>query len=725
MTLDWFMISGLERTINTMAVLKATIQLKSDLCAGSGYSYAGIIDSDVCYTDLGLPYIPARRLKGCLRESAELIGLSTIDQIFGVRGDSKPGSIKISNAYLADNDDLSRQIEWFKQENPDLFSQAEVIEQYTTVKAQTAINNETGKAKENTLRFTRVVNHYSSEKEENRFICEVEINDEYAKDIKKAFNALRHIGMDRNRGLGSVKCMIEPTEKESPDEKEYSFSDEREYRIDYSLENVQPLILSNDNAGRSEIFIPGQSVLGFFASKCKENEEGFDDLFLNGSTIFSNLYPEVQTSDNGSSKKVRTFPVPAYIQKLKKSKKTVNVLFDEDASDEEYSPKDGNQPKKINDAYAYIIDGQNMILFEPESDVVYHHSKRTEDNSDGILYSLTKLNEGNIYKGFIVVKGKHAKNLIRILNENCPYFGKSKSAQYGKCIVRDISVSENVKEEKEYKGKVAVVLKSDGIFVYNDSYYTSNADEVKEIIAEQLGIRSVINGASYGENGEKDHDYVSSKYITGYNTKWNLKKPSFSAIKAGSTFIFDLDSETKIDACFVGEKNHEGYGEIMILPLSEMSYKINVKKGDPANVGSGIEKMRPELLAILRDRLYIKLFDDAINERNNLKITSSLLGRVILMAKQSEDKKDLLARVESIKSEEKKKIKKFLDNVIGNGEAVMLHRIDSYDEYALLKKYEADDDYINRNWKAYLINLLAQEKYHIKEKGKYEGDEDE
>ena len=52
------------------------ITLKSDLCVGSGYSYAGIIDSDICYDALGLPYIPARRLKGCLREAAELIGLS-------------------------------------------------------------------------------------------------------------------------------------------------------------------------------------------------------------------------------------------------------------------------------------------------------------------------------------------------------------------------------------------------------------------------------------------------------------------------------------------------------------------------------------------------------------------------------------------------------------------------------------------------------------------------
>ncbi len=64
------------------------ITLKSDLCAGSGYSYAGIVDSDACYDTCGLPYIPAKRLKGCLREAAKMIGISPEqeERIFGKAG---------------------------------------------------------------------------------------------------------------------------------------------------------------------------------------------------------------------------------------------------------------------------------------------------------------------------------------------------------------------------------------------------------------------------------------------------------------------------------------------------------------------------------------------------------------------------------------------------------------------------------------------------------------
>ena len=49
---------------------KLRITLRSDLCAGSGESFGNSVDTDICISDAGLPYIPARRLKGCLRAEA-------------------------------------------------------------------------------------------------------------------------------------------------------------------------------------------------------------------------------------------------------------------------------------------------------------------------------------------------------------------------------------------------------------------------------------------------------------------------------------------------------------------------------------------------------------------------------------------------------------------------------------------------------------------------------
>ena len=49
--------------------MKITIELLSDICIGSGESYNSVIDTDVTYDDYGLPYIPAKRIKGCIREA--------------------------------------------------------------------------------------------------------------------------------------------------------------------------------------------------------------------------------------------------------------------------------------------------------------------------------------------------------------------------------------------------------------------------------------------------------------------------------------------------------------------------------------------------------------------------------------------------------------------------------------------------------------------------------
>ena len=88
--------------MNKMAVVRITLQ--SDLCVGSGYSYAGVIDSDVTSDRYGIPYIPARRLKGCMREAAEMISAvlqpDAISNLFGKRGQKMPGKLYIENARI-------------------------------------------------------------------------------------------------------------------------------------------------------------------------------------------------------------------------------------------------------------------------------------------------------------------------------------------------------------------------------------------------------------------------------------------------------------------------------------------------------------------------------------------------------------------------------------------------------------------------------------------------
>jgi len=72
--------------------MKIKIDLLSYTLTGSGEG-AGIIDSDVVLDDFGFPYIPSRRIKGVLRESAQevcdILGINDykiVNSIFGKDG---------------------------------------------------------------------------------------------------------------------------------------------------------------------------------------------------------------------------------------------------------------------------------------------------------------------------------------------------------------------------------------------------------------------------------------------------------------------------------------------------------------------------------------------------------------------------------------------------------------------------------------------------------------
>ena len=93
------------------------IEFLSDTHIGSGQGYGAIIDSDIIFDKMGLPYIPAKRIKGLIKDSAieicEMFELSSIESIpltkdkngnydiiekfFGTVGKDNPSNSYISN----------------------------------------------------------------------------------------------------------------------------------------------------------------------------------------------------------------------------------------------------------------------------------------------------------------------------------------------------------------------------------------------------------------------------------------------------------------------------------------------------------------------------------------------------------------------------------------------------------------------------------------------------
>ena len=193
------------------------IAMQSMLMPGSGGSGA-IVDDEIVHDQYGLPYLPARRIKGLLRESAAevcemgagLIALRDVHQIFGAMNDKRQQAgdigesiIKVRNCTLADSSTIQAWLQWCGSQYSEIINPQTVLSWFTAIRRQTAI--EKGVAVENTLRSYRVIARPVT------FTGNIEAVAHEAlveRVLALACANLRHMGSLRNRGLGEVTCRL-------------------------------------------------------------------------------------------------------------------------------------------------------------------------------------------------------------------------------------------------------------------------------------------------------------------------------------------------------------------------------------------------------------------------------------------------------------------------------------------------------------------------------------
>jgi CRISPR/Cas system CSM-associated protein Csm3 (group 7 of RAMP superfamily) len=200
-----------------MPSIDLNIELLSDTLVGSGEGWGATIDSDIVFDEYGLPYIPAKRIKGCLRESAvevlemfeqakiKFVSQTEIDSLFGKAGQAESGELSLSNAYIENYASNKQWIEWLENRPGSIFSKDTVLNTFTSIRRQTAIKK-SGVKKEHSLRISRVLNRGL------KFSAKIEASENTEKKqiefLSFAARNLRHIGTNRNRGFGLVTCSL-------------------------------------------------------------------------------------------------------------------------------------------------------------------------------------------------------------------------------------------------------------------------------------------------------------------------------------------------------------------------------------------------------------------------------------------------------------------------------------------------------------------------------------
>ncbi|OQY09428.1 MAG: hypothetical protein B6I30_09830 [Desulfobacteraceae bacterium 4572_187] len=199
------------------------LQLESPTLVGSGEGFGAIIDTDVVFDEVGLPFVPAKRIKGCLRDSAEEVleyfgkagidlPVAAVSETFGAPGASSSAPVYFSSLFI---EDYERNRAWFEyllaaKKYDDILSKERILDAFTQIRRQTAIGSD-GIAYNHSLRTIRVVNNNV------RFVGDLHIEGDDITILNTLLLAcmnFRRMGGKRNRGFGKVGCLLFDGEKE-------------------------------------------------------------------------------------------------------------------------------------------------------------------------------------------------------------------------------------------------------------------------------------------------------------------------------------------------------------------------------------------------------------------------------------------------------------------------------------------------------------------------------
>ncbi len=659
------MIYGSERRRNDLSKIKIT--LKSDLCPASGDGFSSLIDTDVSYDKYGFPFIGGRRLKGCLREAARYIysqhDSQHIDEIFGVKGKAQSGSLRISDAQLEDISTLRNEAEV----NSELKAE-KILSIFSYTRASTAIEDDT--AKDSSLRYTRVIKHYSPlTGNELVFYADVYIDEKYEAEFSDICRALRNIGYKRNRGYGAVCCEF-IIEKSSESFTPLS-SVSGEIRLDYIIKLDANVMISGKKSDETADYIPGTSVLGLLAGeylKTHEADDRFDEIFMKNNVRFSNLY--ISDADSHDY-----FPAPVIAGKIKGDSHLYNILAYDDNKDNDKNIK----PLKS----GYCDCDLNYIT--PLTETIYHH----RNNDDAKLYTQTSLRPGQYFKGTISGNAEYVSELYELLCKCDICFGKSRSAQYSGCSLVRTDLNEGpTKNVTVGEGELFIVLAvSDILIPDGKGGYDISSDGLKKA----LGLETL----ELDKDCRIKRSALKYRTISGYYTQWNMQRPSIRTIAAGSTLVFRAEkNETFSEVRYIGAKQNEGYGKIMFIPFKNLSTVSADNKTGKKKTFTGEGKLSKYLVRTdLIEKMRAKAID-FVNGKEELykNISKSQIGRFIMFLKYSETYDDLLTLLESgINAED--------------------HRNSNVELFEKLVKASGAEEYSEELWYDYLLLILTLIKY--------------
>lgn len=490
--------------------MELTLETISPTLAGCGEP-TGVIDSDAVFDDLGLPFIPARRIKGLLRESAleilEMLsppgGGDLLAAVFGRPGlvGGEQGKAEFADLRLPGYERIRA---WLEAETRDpagslparrwLLSRDNLITAHAALSQQTALESDgvarnhslrTSRALRPDLRFAGAIGGRPLDRRETALLCLAAVN-------------LRRLGMHRNRGWGRVECRLAKGEvpdyeaalrdlasaESGPAGEETAAAPATTFpvcapgaspapgpaapaasppaaRLPFAVTLLSPVIITRPRGEQNTVatreYLPGTLVRGLLAGrfirarglgKNAHCDNSFQSLFLDDRLIFGPAWPAA------GNKAFHPAPLSLHAEK--------GAVLDPGADTTLYDLLGGEPDPEVK---TRILGG----FVREEADKVekisvrrrfFFHNARSEDRAaghseEGGIFYYESLDAGQHFAGCL----RGPEDLLNLLQEAVSpagafeaTAGRSRTAQYGRVAFRFGTVA---KEEENHPAEPA------------------------------------------------------------------------------------------------------------------------------------------------------------------------------------------------------------------------------------------------------------------------------
>lgn len=611
------------------AMLK--LNLLSDAVPGNGEGLAGIIDTDICYDEYGLPFIPAKRVKGILRESAQDLAdyhkatAAQIGSMFGNSGTKTGTDLKIGNGFLEGYQGLRAFLAEasLRPGYQQLFNAQAVLQCFAYTRSQTALEN--GIAQDKSLRTLRIL------KRGLTFVFDVEMPDNMRALLEDACKVTRRFGLNRTRGVGEIKMEITDFSA-APNAKTETKHDS----VKLILRNLGP-ILAAARVGTPQVsdpYIPGATILGAVAAQfirdrksadpsyAPDSDPNFKALFIDGSVTWGNAYPTRES-------KLRQ-PVPLAWRREKHGDGAYNLAADEDLQ----SVRDNDVALRgFGDAYI-ATQAHGYTVVEAETQIEYHHRRPADrklsspTKTDGEFFQFETLAAGQEFAAEIAGDNTYLQLALPYLQSGTIHLGKSRTAQYGSCNLEVLPVPREDQELKISSGEeFQLILLSDAIIRNSGGRSLASATALQssfiELVQSKLSLSATLELLTA-------KSFFGTVRTGGYMGVWNLPRPQEASFQAGSVFTFvnrgdDEIELTGLERYALGADIERGLGRFLLtrIAVSEPA----VTPWQPA-AGHAALKIPPVLYPALKRQALIRIEQKAMQsakgQHRNLRSSSEL-----------------------------------------------------------------------------------------------------